>query len=77
MEMVFDIRKATNRDGNQIATLIAAVFADYPGCIFDRAGALVKGPTFLGQAKLAGGAHQKTRAKSVFKARNVFRNRRR
>ncbi len=38
MEMVFDIRKATNRDGNQIATLIAAVFADYPGCIFDRAG---------------------------------------
>ncbi len=38
MEMVFDIRKATNRDGDQIAILIDAVFADYPGCIFDRAG---------------------------------------
>jgi len=38
MEMAFDIRKATNRDGEQVATLIAAVFADYPGCIFDRAG---------------------------------------
>lgn len=38
MEMVFDIRKATNRDGDQVATLIAAVFADYPGCVFDRAG---------------------------------------
>lgn len=38
MEMVFDIRKATNRDGDQIAILIDAVFSDYPGCIFDRAG---------------------------------------
>ncbi|WP_404423965.1 GNAT family N-acetyltransferase [Thalassospira australica] len=36
MEMAFDIRKATNRDGDQIAILIDAVFADYPGCIFDR-----------------------------------------
>ena len=32
------IRPAFNRDGDGIADLIALVFADYPGCVFDRAG---------------------------------------
>ncbi|GAA0605542.1 GNAT family N-acetyltransferase [Thalassospira tepidiphila] len=31
------IRPAFNRDGDGIADLIALVFADYPGCVFDRA----------------------------------------
>ncbi|HAI32907.1 GNAT family N-acetyltransferase [Thalassospira sp. UBA6510] len=30
------IRPAFNRDGDGIADLIALVFADYPGCVFDR-----------------------------------------
>lgn len=32
------IRPAFNRDGDGIAELIALVFADYPGCVFDRSG---------------------------------------
>ncbi|RCK43867.1 GCN5 family acetyltransferase [Thalassospira profundimaris] len=32
-----EIRLATNHDGDQIGDLIAKVFAEYPGCVFDRA----------------------------------------
>ncbi|MEQ5778296.1 GNAT family N-acetyltransferase [Thalassospira sp. NFXS8] len=32
-----EIRLATNHDGEQISDLIAKVFAEYPGCVFDRA----------------------------------------
>lgn len=31
------IRPATDADGDRIAALISACFAEYPGCIFDRA----------------------------------------
>ncbi len=32
-----NIREATNGDGDRLAALIAACFAEYPGCVFDRA----------------------------------------
>lgn len=30
------VRPALNRDGDALAALIAGVFAEYPGCVFDR-----------------------------------------
>lgn len=50
------LRPARNEDGDALARLIAAVFAEYPGCIFDREAEFPELDAIAGDFAAKGGA---------------------